>query len=814
MTNTFRGAAACAVALATAAAAYGAAPAPPAPDPTYAALRAARPSGEGFGVRNWTLERDAFRFRFGNGTFQLLPEVGGRIVGAVFAGEGSFELHPAAESERRRLAFQTKDAKLEVLSDTFETAVFLFTDSTGEEIRARGEPAPAPPRAAEAYEKFRKRQRKDLKNNLQTRVLRDLLEGRPSSDGFFLAVFDGKKMPPAFALVDPTGLGGWFSSEAGPENVALYVLHEEKGGYWYLSRPAAEIASGRFASRERRARAESYAIETTIARNTRLRGSTEVRFLSRVEGLRVLTLSLMPKLRVQAAAYAGDGGKFAPAAFVQEDEDEDADLSVLFPEGLPADRPLRLRLDYEGKDVLQDAGDGNFVVGARDSWYPNLGSFTDLSAFDLTFRCPKAYQIVSVGEMVEDRVDGEERISHWKSERPIRVAGFNYGKFKKLARTDSESGMTVEVYTNPGEPDFLRQLNFLLENRVDPGLHHISANPESLADSALADGINTARVGSLYFGRLPESAVSITQQTQAFFGQSWPTLIYLPYIAAFDGTIRHELGLRDAADFVDSVGPHEFAHQWWGHRVGWASYRDQWLSEGFAEFTAGLVAQFTGGLSKGNAFWEKARRWILWKPRYAGVSNDEAGPITDGWRLSTWRNRAAAQAMIYSKGAFVLHMLRMAMRDPEADEPDARFIAMMKDFVEASADRNPTTRDFQKAVERHMTQELDAAGDGKMDWFFRQWVEGTEIPRFEAKLQIDRAGEGRYRIHGSIAQSEVSADFHSVVPIYVVTNGEARRVGRVLLTGNSSAPVEIEQRLPIPPERAVANALHDVLARD
>jgi hypothetical protein len=93
----------------------------------------------------------------------------------------------------------------------------------------------------------------------------------------------------------------------------------------------------------------------------------------------------------------------------------------------------------------------------------------------------------------------------------------------------------------------------------------------------MTDGINTARVGTMYFGPLPDGAVSITQQTQAFFGQSWPTLVYLPYIAAFDLTVRHELGLQDTGDFVDLVGPHEFAHQWWGHRVGWQSYRDQWL---------------------------------------------------------------------------------------------------------------------------------------------------------------------------------------------------------------------------------------------
>lgn len=35
--------------------------------------------------------------------------------------------------------------------------------------------------------------------------------------------------------------------------------------------------------------------------------------------------------------------------------------------------------------------------------------------------------------------------------------------------------------------------------------------------------------------------------------------------------------------------------KWWGHAVGWASYHDQWLSEGFAEFSAALFLENTGG---------------------------------------------------------------------------------------------------------------------------------------------------------------------------------------------------------------------------
>ncbi|HTO87855.1 MAG TPA: M1 family aminopeptidase [Thermoanaerobaculia bacterium] len=806
------------VALVLAAAGAGLASPLPAPtaDPVYAALRAARPTDRSVSVRDFTLERDVFRFRFTAGTFELLPPIDGRTVGAVFVGEGSMELAPASESERRHLAFLTGDRRLEILTDRFESLVLLFTDATAADIEAHGSPGAPPNSAAGVWDRFLKKERRDLKNNLHLRLLQDLLEKRETAGGLFLAYFDGKRLPPAFALVDPAGLADWFSpGEVGGAGVALYVKDEEKGGYWYLAHTKEEIAAGRLRPAQPRADAEHYSIETTIQKNSRIRATTTIRFRATVEGLRVLPVALDANLRVEEASFAlSDETAWRPVPFVQEKRDEDADLAILFPEPLSAGSLVRLKLTYEGANILEDAGDGNFFVGARESWYPNLGGFADLAVFDLTYRCPKDRQVVSVGELVEDRVEAATRVSVWSSRQPVRVAGFNYGRFRRVERSDPESGLMVDVYTNPGEPDFVRQINNQLENRPDAGPHHVSANADNLANAAMADGINTARVGSIYFGRLPQGAVSITQQTQAFFGQSWPTLIYLPYVAAFDATTRRELGLQGSNDFVDLVGPHEFAHQWWGHLVGWESYRDQWLSEGFAEFTAALVLQYTEGLRRSNLFWEKARRWILLTPRFASVANDEAGPITDGWRLSTWKNRSAGEAMIYSKGAYVLHMLRMRMRDPEAPAPDARFIALLQDFVATQSGKNPSTRDFQAAVERHMTPEMNAAGDGTMDWFFRQWVYGTEIPRIAPKLEVAHLEDDRYRIRGSVTQSGVSDGFRTDVPIYVETKGEVRRVGFVSLIGSQTVPVDLTVRLARAPERALVNALHDVLYRD
>src|SRR5436305_14595506 len=140
---------------------------------------------------------------------------------------------------------------------------------------------------------------------------------------------------------------------------------------------------------------------------------------------------------------------------------------------------------------MEDAGDGNYTVRARQSWCPNVGSFRDASMFELTFRYPQKYQIVATGKETENRVEGDQRISVWKSEHPIRVAGFNYGGFKKLTQNDAQSGMTLDVYTNPGEPEIIKQINQMADS-ADFGESELQGgvriDTSSLAQTAVADG--------------------------------------------------------------------------------------------------------------------------------------------------------------------------------------------------------------------------------------------------------------------------------------------------------------------------------------
>ena len=83
--------------------------------------------------------------------------------------------------------------------------------------------------------------------------------------------------------------------------------------------------------------------------------------------------------------------------------------------------------------------------------------------------------------------------------------------------------------------------------------------------------------------------------------------------------------------------------------------------------------------------------------------------------------------LIYPKGAYILHMVRMMMWDSR--NGDQNFKATMQDFVQTYANRAATTEDFKAMVEKHMTQEMDLEGNLKMDWFFNQYVYGTASPR-------------------------------------------------------------------------------------
>src|SRR5262249_2410381 len=146
-------------------------------------------------------------------------------------------------------------------------------------------------------------------------------------------------------------------------------------------------------------------------------------------------------------------------------------------------------------------------------------------------------------------------------------------------------------------------------------------------------------------------------------------------------------------------------------------------------------------------FLDTGRNLILEKNQY-GISANDAGPIAMGLRMGSAHTPGAYQRVVYSKGAYVLHMLRSLMWSSK--EGDAPFMAMMHDFVQTHLHKPASTESFMAVVEKHMSPQMDLAGNGKMDWFFREWVYGTEVPHYKFDYTVTQEGNG-FQLKGSLA---------------------------------------------------------------
>ncbi|HEY1339903.1 MAG TPA: M1 family aminopeptidase [Bryobacteraceae bacterium] len=782
--------------------------APPASDPLYRTLRDSS-LADTLLVANVVLKRDAGTVTLKSGSLAFTAPANGRDTEAVFVGEGEFAFTPALFIDRNYLKSITGD---ESVKEPFDRALFVFTDDAGKEFRAQAKPHAADPKLADALRDFRNKLRRRNENprsflealltsesmdNVEADVLADLF--RTGQPGFFSAYLHGRKHSDLRFHVKPRGV---LPALPSPEEVAVLNLDPggDQDGIWSLEHFQDELKNGRASSDEekRAVEAESYRIETSIAKNDRFTASTTLRLHAVAGGDRVIKFGLLPTLRVSRVSV---GGQDVP--FIQEDKKDDPGFYVVMPQPMERGAALDLLIEYAGDKVVHKEGGGNFSVGARESWYPNVNTFRDHAKYDLTFKVPKQYTLVSVGKLEKEWTEEGQGCTHWVSAAPIAVAGFNYGSFKKKTLDDPKLNFGIEGYATTEVPDYLKG---------EGGPMGESMAPSRLIDRTLAETRASIQIFNMWFGPSEFGRIAITQQPEFSFGQSWPSLVYLPLSAYLDATQRFALmGIQNRfTEFIDEVTPHEVSHQWWGHIVGWPSYHDQWLSEGFAFFSAALFLQYTEKTpDKYLKYWEHARDLVLEKNNYNRRPND-AGPLWLGIRLGSMKNPRAYDALVYRKGGYVLYMLRQMMWDPK--EGDKPFIAMMHDFVSQYANKNASTEAFQRVAEKHMNANMDAAGDHRLDWFFSNWVYGTAIPRYKFDYKATDQADGKCEIEATLTQSDVPENFIMLVPIYADFDGRPVRLGSVRMVGSSTAD-HLKIMLPKRPKRLAINLQHDVLAQ-
>ena len=773
---------------------------------------------ETFVCENFTLTMDVGTFQLKSGTITLLSPVNRLITGAIFVGHGHFTLKPIDQINTREMIRRTGNPAAE---EDFTEVVFRFTGNQYPQFAGTlVTKTQTPSEAAAAFQHWKDRVRH--RHEIPEGFTQEILEGETidNVDADVLSAIYNPKHPPFFnAYMRGTphkDLRFFIRARVGalpqmdsPEEVALVNSNggELDDGVLYSSHLASELKAHTANSREdkRLFATKRYNIETVIAKNDHLHSRAIITFEPLVPGERVLKFGLLPTLRV--ARVTDQNGQ--DIHFIQENKKEDGSFYAVLDEPPAMGQEQSISVEYAGDKVLADAGDGSYYISARESWYPNLNGFGEKALYDLTFKVPPSNIVISIGKLEGQSKEAGFAVSHWVTPVPVAVAGFNYGRYQKIDFPDTITHYNLSGFYLTELPDSLRRFQ-------NGALGAMS--PAGMTKFALDQTRAQMQVCTIFFGRAPYDIVNITEQPNFNFGQSWPGLVYLPISAYIDSTQRWMMfGHIDTkfTGFVQEVTPHEVAHQWFGHGVTWASYHDLWLSEGFAEFAAGLFLQQGVGAKWQKDyidFWERQRVRILEKNNF-GVSPNDAGPLWLGLRLLSPRSAQAYQGDTYSKGAYVLLMLRSLMYDDRApgDNREQPFIDMMHDFMETHHDSPASTESFIAIAEKHMSKQMDLQRNGHLDWFFDEWVYGTQVPHYDFKYQLQPAEGGKTRIRAEITQSAVDEHFAMLVPVFGDFGNGMIRLGQLAVAGNSTRTVDfIVDRQP---KKVALNAYKDILER-
>ncbi len=237
--------------------------------------------------------------------------------------------------------------------------------------------------------------------------------------------------------------------------------------------------------------------------------------------------------------------------------------------------------------------------------------------------------------------------------------------------------------------------------------------------------------------------------------------------------------------------------------VGWASYRDQWIDEAIANYLAVLFADTKKDPDHTLHVWlARYRQRLVEKSPGATEAPGDIGALTLGTRLNSSKSPAAFEEIIYSKGTWIVHMLREMLRQRGARNPDARFTALLRALVTKYAYRALSTDDLQHEVETVMTPGMDLEGGRSMEWFFEEWVRGTGIPHYRVEFTARHTEKG-YQIRGKLFQTGVPRSFIASVPLYAGGAGHGALLATVVAAGPETS---FHFVAPAPPRKIVVDS--------
>ncbi len=651
----------------------------------------------GVAVRDAHFRRDGLDVHLVEGTIWLERPIDGYPTTAWFEGTGTATFAP--EDRRARVQLASSYGRETIESDAIDSALFFTLDGRdlAEQLgieRAHGPALASTERYALAKAALRQ---------LGTETLAAFLDRDGRAAGTTDVLLPLKSIrdagsEDAFALytLDPTALEEVRLRVAGAKQMSDFTQYRALFG-------TISAGDARSMASKPAGRVEQYSTRLTVGSSPDSAVESTTIHFTPVEGVRALRLALTPRLHVRRVFdSAGRTLPFVQWEWLRSgrspngtnlDLNADENLTVAFPEPLPAGEPFWVAVESDG--TLFEPVGLTFWLAEEDRWHPRLDD-PKPSRFELELKVPRSMIGVGAGRLVDHRVEDGKNVYLFRTTKPAKRSTFYLGDF--LSETQKADDTEVEVYVDKMDTAARGNLGFAAKE---------VANMIRVYDRLyLPLGVDHIRVAA----------------TPTLHGRGFEGLILLSRYGGFSGD-------QAAADLFRA---HEVAHQWWGNMVdtlNWPS--DRWLSESFAEYSAMEYLRIRDNEPKEIAI-RTYRQWV--QPTLSGA--DEAYRTLQGDKRKDNASELfpliEGGQIVYTKGPLVLHGLRYLF--VVAQGSDAGFWEMLRTFLRDNRDRQVTTADFKACASKALGQDLG--------WFFDQWIYRAEIPNVSWSWKVHPIPDG------------------------------------------------------------------------